>query len=323
MSSTGRPCVVCGSATAPLYRQAGDYFFSSGVRADYVVCESPRCRTVQQEPLPEPERIGSFYGSYYTHARLAGWEQLERRTAGRLVRWLHRGVHEPDRCAPVGLSALRRGSVIHDVGGIVPGGPAPAVLDVGCGNGASLLILSVMGYASCKGVETDERACEAARALGFEVRPGTAESIPYPDESFDVVYLRHVIEHVLDPARAIAECLRVLRPGGLVSFLAPNAAAREHARFGRYWRGLESPRHLHIFTPASLAAIVARGGAEVLRTGATDRSKGWMARMSRRAQRAHEASDPHGPEPFFEVAPELDQAEELFVIARRGGAPRP
>ena len=63
----GRTCLVCGRVTAPLHHSAGDYFFGSGQRADYVVCGEPGCRTVQQSPRPDAARVATFYDGYYTH----------------------------------------------------------------------------------------------------------------------------------------------------------------------------------------------------------------------------------------------------------------
>ncbi|MFN7696690.1 MAG: methyltransferase domain-containing protein [Deltaproteobacteria bacterium] len=155
-----------------------------------------------------------------------------------------------------------------------------------------------------------------ARSLGFEVRTGTAEFIPWEDASFDVVFLRHVIEHVLDPARAIAEALRVLVPGGLLSLLTPNAASRSHERFGAFWRGLESPRHLQLFTPPSLASLCANAGARVPRAGASDRSAWYVEKLSR-ACREQRRDDRARSEPFFAVAREVPRGEEVYLIAER------
>jgi len=250
------------------------------------------------------------------HRRLSLAKRIEKAAGGRLQALLLRGVRDAARCVPLDAERLATGNVVLDLAGIVPGGPAPTVLDVGCGNGESLVMLSGVGYTAARGMEFDERACGAARSLVFEVRTGTAESIPWQDASFEVVFLRHVIEHVTDPARAIAEALRVLAPGGLVSILTPNAAARSHERFGVFWRGLESPRHLHVFTPPSLAALCERAGARVLRAGSSDRSTWYVEKLSRDCRDRHR-DDPARSETFFTVAPEIPRGEEIYLIAQR------
>jgi hypothetical protein len=103
----------------------------------------------------------------------------------------------------------------------------------------------------------------------------------------------------------------VLRPGGLVTLLTPNAVSRMHARFGRHWRGLEAPRHLRIFTPPSLAAVVSRSGLEVVRLGSNDRSARWIEARSREVARGRERSI------VIDADDAMPRGEEVFVVARR------
>lgn len=79
-------------------------------------------------------------------------------------------------------------------------------------------------------------------------------------DSFDVVASSHVIEHVPDPISLLRECLRILKPGGHLVAITPNAGSWSHRIYGADWRGLEPPRHLHIFTLSSLAGVCVRAG---------------------------------------------------------------
>jgi SAM-dependent methyltransferase len=86
------------------------------------------------------------------------------------------------------------------------------------------------------GVEIDlERAVEAGHHLpNIALAPG--ECLPFPDGSFDAVLLNEVIEHMADDRQAIAEAVRVLRPGGRVVVFAPNRLYPFETH-GVYWRG--------------------------------------------------------------------------------------
>jgi predicted SAM-dependent methyltransferase len=70
--------------------------------------------------------------------------------------------------------------------------------------------------------------------------------------------MSHVIEHVHDPVGVLKSCFELLRPGGVLWLETPNICSFGHETFGRNWRGLEPPRHLVIFSPASM-----RGALEV------------------------------------------------------------
>jgi SAM-dependent methyltransferase len=111
-----------------------------------------------------------------------------------------------------------------------------------------------------EGVDFDPAAVQRARTKGLNVHLGTLEDQRFADNTFDAITMSHVIEHVHRPIALFQECHRLLRPGGRLVVVTPNASSWGHRRYGAGWRGLEPPRHLHIFTLSSLAAICARAG---------------------------------------------------------------
>lgn len=94
-----------------------------------------------------------------------------------------------------------------------------AVLDVGAGNGYVLSRYARAG-ASVSGVDIAPSAIELCRKrfeyqeLSGDFRVAQAESLPFPDATFDCVCSMGVLHHVSDTARAVAEIHRVLKPGG-------------------------------------------------------------------------------------------------------------
>lgn len=109
------------------------------------------------------------------------------------------------------------------------------VLDVGCGVGhwAQLLAPALPADAQVTGIDRDplwiEKATERAAAFGtshrFQYRLSHAQTLPFPDASFDLVTCQTVLIHVADPGAVIAEMARVTRPGGLVLAAEPNNVA--------------------------------------------------------------------------------------------------
>lgn len=93
--------------------------------------------------------------------------------------------------------------------------PGMDVLDLGCGEGEFLRVLTDKGCRAI-GVDIDPRAAEACRAAGLDARVGAGEAIPLPDASVDAIICSVAIPY-MDERRAIAECARVLRPGGALN----------------------------------------------------------------------------------------------------------
>src|ERR1043166_1622681 len=96
----------------------------------------------------------------------------------------------------------------------------PRILDVGCGTGANLQMLSQFGAA--EGVDVSSEALEFCRARGLaRVKQGAAETLPYEDASFDLVTGLDVVEHLDDDLSGLREMRRVLRPGGRALLFVP------------------------------------------------------------------------------------------------------
>ena len=96
----------------------------------------------------------------------------------------------------------------------------PRILDVGCGTGANLELLGQFGDA--EGVDVSDEALSFCRARGLgSVRKCAAESLPFEDESFDLVTGLDVVEHLDDDLAGLGEMHRVLRPGGRIMVFVP------------------------------------------------------------------------------------------------------
>lgn len=96
----------------------------------------------------------------------------------------------------------------------------PHILDVGCGTGANLEMLSQFGDAEGVDVSQDALAFCLERGLA-NVNLGAAEKLPYEDESFDLVTALDVVEHLDDDAAGLKEMHRVLKPDGRALLFVP------------------------------------------------------------------------------------------------------
>jgi len=100
--------------------------------------------------------------------------------------------------------------------------PNTRILDVGCGNGYMKHFFNP-GEGRWHGIEVWEERVRCCKRLGYDVTEINIETtaFPFADRHFDVVFASHVIEHLPDPARALSECARVLKPGGLLLVATP------------------------------------------------------------------------------------------------------
>ena len=101
------------------------------------------------------------------------------------------------------------------------------VLEVGCGAGVDLARFA-KGGAICTGVDLAESAIALAKqnfaqqGLAAEFRVANGESLPFPDNAFDLVFAHGVVQYTANPQRLADECYRVLKPGGQAIFQVYN-----------------------------------------------------------------------------------------------------
>jgi len=122
------------------------------------------------------------------------------------------------------------------------------LLDVGC-SAAFFLKLARDRKWDVQGVEVSDFGVNFSREkLNIPVFQGLLHDAHYPDESFDVVFSSHLIEHVRDPVGLFVEMKRILRPGGvLVTVLPTQFTSPSYRLFGK-WTGEGPPRHVSFFT---------------------------------------------------------------------------
>lgn len=245
-------CYLCGSEGMALYAGLRDRTYGAPGLWNFKSCPDPDCALIWLDPMPVPEEIGKAYRNYFTHAALA---PPEYGAAGRALLNIYLAV---DRLVSsvTGLADMQRRAEFMYLEGVPPG----RLLDVGCGDGTMLGRLRRLGWAG-EGTEVDPEAAAHARMKeGIAVHLGPLETLNIPAETFDAVIMHHVVEHVHDPVALLRECRRVLRSGGRMIAVTPNAKSLGHRTLGKDWYALEHPRHLHLFSRGTLRECAARAG---------------------------------------------------------------
>ncbi len=92
-----------------------------------------------------------------------------------------------------------------------------------------------------------------------------AEELPFATASFDVVIIKHIVEHLPHPERAIAEIGRVTRPGGWLILSTPNLDSLLRPWKGERWIGYQDPTHISLKPPQEWLHMIRQAGFEVRR----------------------------------------------------------
>ncbi|MFZ0658263.1 MAG: class I SAM-dependent methyltransferase, partial [Candidatus Binataceae bacterium] len=205
--------------------------------------------------MPLEEEIGKAYRNYLTHLPADSGDPPPRlyKRAVRMAKSAYLACRfgygdltgQPWRwilALPVYLSPLHRPELDRPLS-YLTGRKVGRLLDVGCGAGDWLRLAEKLGWHT-EGVDFDPGAVANARSTGLSVRSGQVADQNFPDRTFDLILMSHLIEHVHDPVGVLRECHRVLKDDGLLVVWTPNSDGWVHGRFGKNWTGLHPPYHL-------------------------------------------------------------------------------
>ncbi|MFN0178196.1 MAG: class I SAM-dependent methyltransferase [Gemmatimonadales bacterium] len=236
-------CPLCGAGESERFAEGFDYELTTcRNRWRFVQCRG--CEHVWLDPRPALSALPVIYPKHYYAYNFAtrvhpiavkGKAWLDRRRMAAIVR----------RCR----------------------GPITTYLDVGCGDGRFLRAMEAAGVprAGLLGLELDAEVARGLREAGYRVDCARIEeaTIAAPG-SVDLVTMFHVIEHVDQPAEAVAKVVEWLAPGGVFALETPNRDSLDARWFRRtFWGGYHIPRHWNLFSTDGVVRLFEQAGLEV------------------------------------------------------------
>lgn len=270
-------CFVCGSTG--VFVQTGVLDPDGIISGEWAFrqCSNKECGQVWLDPAPLESELWKAYASYHTHTR---------QSANRLSKAMLSLAHRLIKLAMLPLwtinglkreaSHLRLMTLAHE--------PAGKLLDVGCGGGRFLNRMKRRGW-QVEGIDFDGQAANrVATRYGITAHVGDLTQCALPADSFDAITLSQTIEHLYNPQATLNECLRLLKPGGLLVMTSPNVESIGAAEFGACWRGWEAPRHLHLFSVGSLRGLAQHSGFAVTEAQTYSAGSAVVYRVSRSNQ---------------------------------------
>lgn len=222
-------CPVChNDSTAVCYDRVSDELLCNS-RGTFSIAKCDSCEHVFTSKRVFEDDIIRFYEKYYTQ------DNSERHVVYKLVRSL--------------ILRLRPARVPYPSG-------SGNFLSIGCGSGVSLVEYSMKGW-KVFGIDFDQNALgiAAGKCPSAKLSAGELEESIFGGVKFDYIELSHVLEHIYDLNQFVEKLKVVSNPECIIKISVPDYESFERKLFGRYWRGLELPRHIHHFSFKTLTSL--------------------------------------------------------------------
>jgi 2-polyprenyl-3-methyl-5-hydroxy-6-metoxy-1,4-benzoquinol methylase len=143
-----------------------------------------------------------------------------------------------------------------------------AILDIGCSGGNMMLHLIKKGFQKVSGIEMNDYAVESCVKKDLNVIKMDVDNLELPG-SYDIIYLNHVLEHIVDPCKFIRKAKSYLKKDSFIIIGVPNIGGSGTAK--KDWIGYQFEQHFWYFTPLSLKKIFTESGFnpvnEIILTG--------------------------------------------------------
>lgn len=261
-------CDLCGSAETEVFLNDVKELYV-GLDAFFNVVRCRSCGLKYVNPRPTRQTIGYFYpdqAGYYLP------QQLFEPKPGTLKRKIYTSILAnqygypfkpffPKEITAVFRVFFHKKLCLKFLPRYVENGK---LLDIGCAWGGYLWRMKNLHW-DVYGLEMNEKAAGYARdQLGLTgIFHGTVDDLELKRETFDAVNMSMVLEHVFSPTQTLEKVNDLLKPEGQLIVTTPDIAGFEAKVFGRYFYGVQSPQHLHHFTPRTMTMMLEKSGFAV------------------------------------------------------------
>lgn len=136
------------------------------------------------------------------------------------------------------------------------------LLDIGAGTGDFLAYAKSQKW-QVVGIEPNLQAKELARKKGV---PFVEDTTELSNNSFDVITLWHVLEHIEDLEKQLLELRRIAKPNGLIIIAVPNFKSYDAAYYKEFWAAYDVPRHIWHFSKKSIQKLFSEKNMKLIAT---------------------------------------------------------
>jgi SAM-dependent methyltransferase len=247
-------CRICNNALHAKTYEVSEKMYASGETFTYRECAHCGCLQIEAYPV----NSGTYYPEvYYSLAQPADEESRKERLKAKRNHWAYYGRGWLGRI----LNALVPVQFLQALAGLHQINSTSRILDVGCGRGEHLRALELLGFNNMLGIdpfiEKDEMLAGGTPIL--------RKSLDMLDETFQLIMMHHVLEHLPEQEKVFRQVSRLLTEGGrfLVRIPLSDAWARHH--YGTDWVQWDPPRHLYLHTQKSIEVLANKSGFAIER----------------------------------------------------------
>ncbi|MFA8451274.1 MAG: methyltransferase domain-containing protein [Bacteroidales bacterium] len=233
-------CPICKSKKIDLWMQTQDFFLTG---EDFQISICNECGFKFTNPRPDIKNLGGYYKSdaYISHSNSN--------------KGLINGIYQ----------FVRQYTLAKKYQQITNYKKSGKMLDIGCATGEFLNFHKDKGF-EVVGVEPDQDARKQAEE-NYNIQVFDEEFLNQAEEnSFDVISMWHVLEHVPDLELRVQQLSRLLKPDGLLIIAVPNINSWDAKKYGRHWAALDVPRHLYHFNQENIKQLFEQHSFELHKT---------------------------------------------------------
>jgi 2-polyprenyl-3-methyl-5-hydroxy-6-metoxy-1,4-benzoquinol methylase len=233
-------CPVCNKEEFKQFLNCLDYTVS---RETFSIVECTSCNFKFTNPRPHLHTLGNYYKSeeYISHSNISkGFINSTYQTVRKYTL----------------LKKLQLISKFFKTGNL---------LDIGCGTGEFLNVISEAKWTTI-GIEPDQATREiASKKYRLNIYPEEYLQ-ELQSESFEIITMWHVLEHVPFLNERIEDLKRLIKPNGVIIIAVPNCSSLDAEIYKEHWAAYDVPRHLNHFTPETLELIFKNHGLKLFNT---------------------------------------------------------
>jgi len=230
-------CILCGAKPQSILKNLIDLEY--GCEGSFSFKKCPNCGLLMLFPTPTLSELKSYYPVNYH-----GYHIQERGIISILYRIIY---------------LLRFREYVSLVG------RGARILEIGCADMPYLDFIKIK-YPDLKitGIEFKDEVAEKGRKKGRNIITGTVSDIKQ-NESYDLIIMNNLIEHVIDPLGEVEKAHSLLKPGGYLFVETPNTESWDYTVANRYWGSLHVPRHTYLFSLDSIELLAKKTKFDVIK----------------------------------------------------------